>query len=274
MKIVSQILSYLIPLFYLIVVLIYYTIFLGKKKALEFRTTPLLVSLLFAHACEIATRLLTLRTMPLSTVFDALSFFSFSILFIYILIESSIKNRSSGFFIILFAFLLKLISSFSYSWEQSPDELLSNSTFAIHASLTLMGYTAISLSAIYALMYVIQHRNMKKRHFGVIYRQMPSLDYLERMSIRSVAIGVVLLGLGIFLGHVQANRVFGSPWPVDSKVIITDIIWILYFISYLLARTLKWRGTKMAYFSLSGFILLMASSMIVYLLSETFHKFN
>ena len=161
MKIFSQALSYIIPLFYLAVVLLYYSIFMGRKKALELKSAPILITLLIAHAMEIVSRLLVLRVMPLSTVFDALSFISFSILFIYTLIESSFKNKSSGFLILLFALILKFISSFSYNWEPGTNELLNNPTFAIHASLTVMGYTAISISAIYALMYFIQNRNIR-----------------------------------------------------------------------------------------------------------------
>ena len=274
MKAFSQTLSYILPLLYLGVVYLYYGIFFGKRKSLESKTTPILTALLCAHAVEIATRLLALRAMPLSTVFDGLSFLSFAILFIYILIESSFKNKSSGFFVLLFAFLVKLLSSFSYNWERETNALLSSPTFTIHAFLTLTGCTAIALSALYALMYVIQHRNMKKHRFGVIYRQMPPLDYLERMSIRAVALGVMTLGLGIVLGHVETALVFGSSWISDPKVIITDAIWILYSISYVMARLFRWRGRRMAYLSLSGFLVLMTSGVLVYVVSGTFHKFN
>ena len=273
MKIFSQALSYIIPLFYLAVVLLYYSIFMGRKKALELKSAPILITLLIAHAMEIGSRLLVLRVMPLSTVFDALSFISFSILFIYTLIESSFKNKSSGFLILLFALILKFISSFSYNWEPGTNELLNNPTFAIHASLTVMGYTAISISAIYALMYFIQNRNMKKRLFGIIYRQMPPLAHLERMSIRSVALGVVLLGVGIFLGHLQARNLLGSFWYLDPKVLVTDIIWFIYCVGYILSRILKWRGRWMAYLSLSFYFTLIMSAILIYILSETFHKF-
>ena len=273
MRFLSQSLSYIIPLFYLAVVLLYYSIFMGRKKALELKSAPILISLLIAHALEIATRLFVLRAMPLSTVFDALSFISFSILFIYTIIESSFKNKTSGFFILLFALILKLISSFSYNWEPGTNELLSTPTFAFHAALTVMGYTSISISAIYALMYIIQNRNMKQKNFGIIYRQMPPLAHLELMSIRSVALGIVLLGAGIFLGHIQARNLLGSFFYLDPKVLGTDIVWLIYISGYFLARALKWRGRWMAYLSMSCFFILIMSATLIYFLSETFHKF-
>lgn len=273
MKHLSQFLSYILPVFYLFAVYVYYVIFSGKKKNFESKSFPILVGLLITHAAEIAIRLASLRVMPLSTAFDALSFLAFSILLIYLLIESSIKNKASGLFILSFAFVLQLISTFNHTWEVETNELLSSPTFAIHASLTVMGYTALSISAIYALMYTIHHHSMKKRRFGTVYQQMPPLNLLESMSIRSVAIGVILLGLGILMGHVQANRVLGSFWFTDPKVIISDIIWALYAASYALSRAMRWRGRWMAYLSIFGFFILSIGGIITYTLTETFHKF-
>jgi ABC-type transport system involved in cytochrome c biogenesis permease subunit len=81
------------------------------------------------------------------------------------------------------------------------------------------------------------------------------------------------MGTGLFLGHIQANTVFGAYWVNDPKIIITDIIWIFYFAGYLLARILKWRGKWMAILSLSGFTILLLAAILVMMMTETFHKF-
>ena len=114
---------------------------------------------------------------------------------------------------------------------------------------------------------------MKSRRFGVIYDQLPALTYLEFMSIRSVAIGIVLLGVGILLGHLQAVKVLGFFWSNDAKVIVTDAIWLLYFSGYILSRLFKWRGRWMAYLSMAGFIILVIGGAAVVLWAKSFHKF-
>lgn len=273
MELFSQVLSYLLPVFYLAVIYIYYRIFFGKQKSLESITLPLLLALLAVHALEIIIRLIGLNAMPLSTAFDALSFLAFSILVVYIIIEWTTRNKASGLFILSFAFLAEVISSFNHTWKMETNELLTNPNFAIHASLTVMGYTALSLSAIYALLYIIQHRNMKKRRFGIIYDQLPAITHLEIMSIKSVSIGIVLLGIGLLLGHIQAKTVFGVFWLNDPKVIISDFIWLAYLIGYILARVLHWKGRWMAYLSLSGFLILLVAATVIMMLTESFHKF-
>lgn len=273
MKTLSQVLNYLLPLFYLAVLFVYSQFFFGKKKSWESKTTPALISLLVVHLLEIAIRLTALRAMPLSTAFDALSFLAFSIVLVYLIIELSAKNKASGLFILGFAFIGQVISTFNFSWTLETNKLLTNPMFIVHASLTIMGYTALSLSAIFALMYLIQKYNMKSRHFGIIYDQLPALTYLEFMSIRSVAIGIVLLGVGILLGHLQAIKALGSFWVTDAKVIVTDIVWLLYFSGYILSRLFKWRGRWMAYLSMAGFGILVGGGIVVVLWVQSFHKF-
>lgn len=274
MKEISQFLSYILPVLYLSVIYVYYLIFSGKKKGWTSKTTRLLGILLIIHGFDIGLRHAVLKTMPLSTTHDALSFLAFSILFVYMIIELRLKSRGSGIFILSFAFILELISSFNLTWEQETNELLTSRTFALHASLSIMGYTAMSLSAIYAIMYIMQNHNLKKRNLGKLFNQLPALSFLEKMSIQSAFMGIILLGIGLLLGHIQAEALMGEFWPKDAKVIATDIIWLLYLAGYIIAQALRLHGKKMAYLSIAGyFILVIGGFMIVYL-TETFHEFN
>lgn len=273
MKAVSFTISYLLPLFYLGIVILYYRIFTGKVKTRLNKTTPFLIGLFVFHIIELAIRTYALNTVPLSSIHDAASFLALSILLVYMIIELSLNNRASGLFILSFAFILELVSTFYLSWEKETNDLLTNPYFAVHASMSVMGYTALSLSAIYALMYVIQNYNLKKKKMGLLYTQLPALTYLEKMSIRSVVIGIILLGLGIMHGHIQSNRVFGTYFPIDPKVLLSDAIWGFYFLGYVLSRIMKWRGRWMANLALSGFLVLLIVSSLVMFLMESFHRF-
>lgn len=273
MKTFSFTISFMLPLFYLGIVILYYRIFTGKIKTRLSKTTPFLIALLIFHLIELAIRIYALGTMPLSSIHDAASFLALSILIVYMIIELSLNNRASGLFILSFAFILEVISTFYLTWEKETNELLTNPYFAVHASMSVMGYTALSLSAIYALMYIIQNRNLKKKKMGLLYTQLPALTYLEKMSIRSVLIGIILLGLGIMHGHFQAHRVFGTYFPMDPKVLLSDAIWLFYFFGYVLSRIMKWRGRWMANLALSGFFVLLMVSVLVMFLMESFHRF-
>ncbi len=274
MKIFSQIISYVLPVFYLAVIYIYYLIFTGKKKTLVNKTTVILSSLLVLHLLEIVSRNIALRTMPFSSTHDAYSFIAFSILLVYMISEFGMKNRGAGLFILSIALLLELLSVIHMNWEPETNELLANKTFAFHASFSIAGYTALLLAAIYALMYIIQNNNLKKRRLGNMFSQLPALNYLERMSIRSVITGIILLGIGIILGHYQAEVMIGTFWPDDLKVIATDAVWLVYLITYIIISVKKWHGERVAYLALYGFLILIIGSGVALYLFDSFHKFN
>jgi len=273
MRLFCGILSYVLPLFYLILVYIYYNIFTGRKKKYEQWTRILLLTLLFIHGLEIILRQMYLKTMPLSSAYDALSFLAFSILLVYYIIERSFANRASGFFILLFAFFPALSSVFNQHWPVESNPLLTAPTFTIHASLNIIGYTAFSIGAIYAVLFLIQYNNMKQRRFNRFYEQLPPVTYLENMSKRAVLIGIILMGVGLFFGHLQTKQMFGSYFLSDPKVIFTDLIWLLYVGFYLKAKLKKWPSRIMAYLNILGFVMLLIGGASVFILVKSFHKF-
>ena len=274
MKVFSQIISFSLPVLYLAVIYIYYLIFSEKNKSLVKKTTPMLMVILIFHLVEILTRSIALNSMPLSSTHDANAFIAFSIVLVYMISEIGLDQRGAGLFILSFSFIFEALSAINMSWEPETNELLTNKTFAIHASLSVTGYTALSLAAIYALMFIIQNHNLKKRNLGKLFTQLPALNYLEKMSLRSVVTGIILLGIGLLLGHYQALVLIGEFFPNDIKVIVSDAVWLVYVVGYLIIAFKQWRGAKLAYLSLYGFIILIVGGGIVIYLSESFHKFN
>ena len=215
-QIIGQVLSYLLPIFYLMVLYMYYSVYTGKQKNWAQKTTAVLSLLLFVHAAEIVIRNIALDTMPLSTAHDAYSFLAFSLLFVYIVIEMGMSERGSGMFIVFFAFILQLISLRYLSWEPETNALLANPSFAIHASISIMGYTALTISAVYSLLYLIQKKNLKKRNLGKLFNQLPALNYLERLSVRATLVGIIQMGIVIIFGHIQAYTTIGYYWQNDT----------------------------------------------------------
>ena len=274
MRSLSQAFSVLLPLIYLIVVFFYGQIFVGRNKKLESRSTWVLVSLLVIHATEITLRGFAIGTIPLATKFDALSFLAFSITIVYLIIEISVESRATGFFAMALSFLIQTISSVLYNWDLTHNPILSNPIYAVHVVLTILGYTAISISALYALLYVMLNHNIRNHNLGLVYEKLPPLSLLEQMSIRSVQVGIIFLGLGLLLGHMRALDVLGTFMPADAKVIFTDLIWGIYVLGYLISQIRKWRGRWMAYLSMSGFVVLIFANILIVFIENSFHQFQ
>lgn len=273
MKEISQAISVLLPTLYLAVIFIYGLLFFSKTKRFAKYTTAILGSLLVVHGIGILLRSLSLHMVPLASKSDALSFLAMCILLIYLILELTFKNKATGFIVLFLPFLLQSVSSITYNWDIVLNPLLQDSSFVIHVTMTLIGYTAISISAVYAIMYLMLNQNLKKHTLGPIFENLPPLMLLERMSIRSVKIGILLLGLGIFHGHLRANAVMGTFLPADPKVITMDLIWLAYSIGFVISYLRKWRGIRMAYLSLTGFSVLILANIILNVIQRSFHQF-
>lgn len=272
MYLIDRVLILILPFLYLMLLYGYSQIFFGHAPRYEHKTRVLFSLVLLIHAFELLLRQVYLKAMPLSSIFDALSFLAFSILLVYFLIERIYKNQASGFFILIFAFFPILIASFNPAWQQESNPLLANPLLAIHASLNIMGYTALVIGAVYALLYLIQFQNIKQRRFTRIFDQLPPLVYLGKMSKGAVLLGIIIMGLGLTLGHLQTKKIFGQFFLPDIKVILTDTIWLFYVAAYSIAHLKKWSTRLLAYLSVGGFLFLLAV-LIGVGFGKSFHTF-
>lgn len=273
MRTISQIMSSVLPLFYLVVVFLNAYIFFGRNKKLENWAPVVIICLIVAHVIHLIFRGIAIDTFPLATKLDALSLLALAIIILILIIELSSENKTTIFFAVFLSFIIQTISSLYYSWDIIEHPLLQNPYYSVHVALTILGYSAVSISALYAFLYIMLNHHIKSHRLGIIYEKLPPLRNLERLSIRSVQIGIITLGLGIILGHLQAKEVLGTYWPMDPKVIYNNIIWFGYFLGLVIAQLNKWRGRWMAYLALSGFAILIFTNLMIIFIDKTFHQF-
>jgi len=274
MKSSSQIFSLLLPLIYLLVVFLNAYIFFGRNKKLE-KKVPIIITLLIViHASHIILRGLAIKALPLVTKLDALSLLAFTIVILILIIELTSENKTTIFFAVFLSFIIQSISSIFYSWDLTSHPLLDSPLYVLHVILTILGYSGISISALYALLYILLNHNIKHHRLGIVYEKLPPLRNLERLSIHSVQIGIITLGLGILVGHLQAKQILGTYWPMDPKVIYNNIIWLAYFIGLFIAQLFKWRGKWMAYLAMVGFAILVFTNAMIVFIDKTFHQFQ
>lgn len=265
--------GYVIPVFYVLLWAWYGWQFWKNRtigRRIELWVIPFL---LVAHAFELVGRHLMLGVAPFSTMHDAFSFVAFAVLFLYWVTELNRSHQGTAIFITALAALSSLWAARFPSWQPETNPLLKDPLFAVHAALSVLGYTAFSLSAIYALMYIIQDRNLRHHKLGKLFSHLPAVDFLERMSRRAVYYGVFFLGGGIALGHWQSMVHFGTWWPSDPKVLLIDFVWLFYCLGVILTLVLGLRGRRMAWLSLTGFTFLIPGGMLVLHVLDSFHKF-
>ena len=60
------------------------------------------------------------------------------------------------------------------------------------------------------LTYVLQFKEIKKKHLGYFYTRLPSLQMLDAMNSRAVVVGWLFLTIGVVVGVVWAAQARGA----------------------------------------------------------------
>jgi ABC-type uncharacterized transport system permease subunit len=200
----------------------------------------------------------------------------------YLVIEIRIKAKNTGFLVTGLCFLFVFTGSAFSSATGEVSPLLNDPGFAGHVVLVLFAYTALSLSFLYAVLYLILNRQLMRHQFGLLFRRSPSLETLERMSVGAVKMGVPLLFASLCLGHLWmydlADRMdtplaaMLSPW--DPKIMISWIIFLGYSLGLLGNRFLGWRGKRMNVMAVAAFLAGVGAMGLVYHFFPSFHNFR
>jgi ABC-type uncharacterized transport system permease subunit len=127
-------------------------------------------------------------------------------------------------------------------------------------------------------MYLLQHRQLKRQHVGLLFQRLPSLESLSRLNIGALGLGWAGLTAAITAGAVwatslQASGQLEGSFVLDPKFLLSVALWVLYGLCLGGRFGLKWRNRTLAQGSVVGFIFMLASSLVVTLILPSFHDF-
>jgi ABC-type transport system involved in cytochrome c biogenesis permease subunit len=266
-------LNILLPALYALSWALYALLFFRNDPFAE-RTAPLLLYASGAlHALDIVLRALFFRHFPVATLFEAFSVLALAILVVYLLIEWRIGVRTTGMFIVGIVFIFQLVSSAFITSPPEVNELLMDPTFVLHASTAVLGYSGMAISAVYGLLYLMLFYDIKKQRFGLIYKQLPSLEVMAGFTYRSAILGFVFLTVAMGLGLLLLVKVYGTYWKWDPKLAVTFIAWLIYSIGVGAGTFWGWSARRVAFASLAGFAVILFSLVVVNFFFTAFHEF-
>jgi len=272
----------LLPLLYLVVFGLYLWLFLDDHPWPRKVVSHLAAATVLTHLGVLAVRGIALERLPMGSPLEFLSVIAVSMLATYLIIERRIKVKATGVMITGMTFLLQFISSSFAHAIPKASPLLKDPGFAGHAVLVMLSYTALCLSFLFAVLYLIQARQLDRRQFGLLFRRLPALDVLERMSVGAVKIGVPLMFLALCLGHLwmydladrlpedMASQL--SPW--DPKIMVSWVIFLGYLIGLTGNRFLGWRGRRMNILAVVAFVSIISALGLMHHFVPSFHDFT
>jgi ABC-type uncharacterized transport system permease subunit len=135
--------------------------------------------------------------------------------------------------------------------------------FALHVLFAFVGYAGLTVAFAAGLMYLLQYRELKSKHFGAVFRFFPPLDTLDRLGRHGLLIGFPSLTLAVGLGWVWTANFNGSSGLGSPKLVWVVLSWVV-LLGALLARSGRGRkGERAALASVLGFVMVVVLYVIL-----------
>jgi cytochrome c-type biogenesis protein CcsB len=210
--------------------------------------------------------------IPVTSFFEAVNALGMGIMLVFLIMELRYRVPSLGTFMLPLVLVLMAPTAFLSHQLEGVKPILKSAWLGVHTSLAMLGDAAFAFSFIVSIMYLLQERQLKHKRLGTIFHRLPPLDVMDTIGYRALSIGWPLFTLGMITGSIWAESAWGSYWSWDPKETWSLIVWLVYLV-LLHLRTIGWRGRKMAYFSIAGFLFVLASFYVVSRVGVGKHSF-
>ena len=147
----------------------------------------------------------------------------------------------------------------------------------------LFAYASFALAGMLGLTYMLQFKEIKAKHLGYFYKRLPSLQTLDVMNWRAVAVGWLFLTIGVVVGIVwaaQARTIAPDDPNIqamalgDPKILFAVLTWAVYSFAMVARRTMGWSGRRAAWLSAVGFAIVLLNFLPLNYFVTTSHTFQ
>jgi cytochrome c-type biogenesis protein CcsB len=196
---------------------------------------------------------------PFKTLYESLILFCWCIVLLYLIIEILHKVRAVGIFASVTSVIILTYAIFKIDIDIiNLPAALQSGWFIPHVVVYFIGYAALFISFVTAILYLI-YPDKKKLADGNILGQ-EYLDF-DLYTYKVIVFGFTMLTIGLLIGALWAKEAWGDYWVWDPKETWSLISWMVYIVYFHFRFVKGWRGKKAAWLSIIGF----AAIMITYL---------
>ncbi len=191
--------------------------------------------------------------IPISNLYEVFILFCLITALLYLHYEQKLNTKQLGGFVLL---VINAAVGFIlwYTFDRQAHNIqplvpaLQSYWMKIHVPANFVGYGAFSLAAMVSAAYLLADR-------GILASRLPSLDVLDDLMYKSIAVGFAFFTIATILGAMWAAEAWGGYWSWDPKETWALIVWLNYA-AWLHLRMVKGlRGPLLAWWSLIGLLI-------------------
>jgi ABC-type transport system involved in cytochrome c biogenesis permease subunit len=243
--------------------------------------TTLLIFAALSHTFVIGMQTMEVRHVPFANPSRAVATFVWLLALSYLYLEVTTEERAMGVFIVPLLVGLQAIPAV-WPGVERMDPVLDSPWFWVHVSSLLFAYASFGLAGVLGLTYVVQFKEIKKKHLGYFYARLPSLQTLDIINSRAVTVGWVFLTIGVAVGAFWTGqaRAAAPDDPNlqamalnDPKIFFAVLTWAVYSFALFARRTMGWSGRRAAWLSAAGFAIVLLNFLPINYFVTTSHTF-
>jgi ABC-type uncharacterized transport system permease subunit len=123
----------------------------------------------------------------------------------------------------------------------------------LHIATATVGVAIFALATIVSVIYLMQERNLKRKNFdGVLFKASASLETLDKLSSRLIAIGFPIFTVSMMLGGIWVAQLQQGFMRIEYPIAL--VTW-LTFGGLIFGRMLRgYRGRRAAVATILGFV--------------------
>nr|WP_294840725.1 c-type cytochrome biogenesis protein CcsB [uncultured Methylotenera sp.] len=191
--------------------------------------------------------------IPVSNLYEVFVLFCLITALLYLHYEQKLNTKQLGGFVLL---VINAAVGFIlwYTFDRAAHNIqplvpaLQSYWMKIHVPANFIGYGSFSLAAMVAFSYLLASK-------GVLTSRLPSLDVLDDLMYKAIAVGFAFFTIATILGAMWAAEAWGGYWSWDPKETWALIVWLNYA-AWLHLRMVKGlRGALLAWWALIGLII-------------------
>ena len=190
--------------------------------------------------------------IPISNLYEVFILFCLITALFYLYYEQRYATRALGPFVMLIVsaavgFLLWYMVTRDAHQIQPLVPALQSWWMKIHVPANFIGYGTFALAAMVACAYLLKHK-------GILANRLPSLELLDDVMYKSIAVGFAFFTIATILGALWAAEAWGGYWSWDPKETWALIVWLNYA-AWLHMRLMKGlRGVVSAWWAVVGLL--------------------
>jgi ABC-type uncharacterized transport system permease subunit len=265
--------------FFLLAVIFYglssaYSVFLWRRGfRKDDRANYFLLLAAFAlHTVAMFLRGFNFKQCPVNNLYEATTFIAWTIVAAYLVIGLLPRLRFLGAFashVLFFIGVFALMPALDPPHAMQPN--FSNGLISLHAALILLAIGAFGLSAVAALMFLMEEHDLKFHKLRAIFSLLPPIQRLERVMNGLLFCGMILLTAGLAFSPLLLKQKYGVYFKNDPLLDYSIFIWLFYFVLLVARWKFGQGGRRFAWSAVGSFAFILLTFWGFLLLSPIHH---